>query len=216
VSSFFNLKKYKMNWAEAIKSNKYKQKLIIALLILVPTLISLPFFFNYVENREGVVLNDVILNILSSVNLSIPIFAIIWALSVLAIVRAIQNPLFFLTFVVAFTLLTLSRIISIYIVALNPPIGIIELKDPLSNFFYGNKFITKDLFYSGHTATMFLMYCSFTKKTDKLLALFATLIVGIMVLLQHVHYTIDVLAAPIFTYFIYRVAKYWVHHLSNN
>jgi hypothetical protein len=205
-----------MNWAEAIKNNLYKQKLIAVLVILIPTLILLPSFFNFIEKREAIVLNDMILKVLPRADLSIMIFAIIWSLSILVMMRAIKSPLFFLTFVVAFTLLTLSRIITIYVVALNPPYDLIELKDPLSNFFYGNKFITKDLFYSGHTATMFLMFCCFTKKRDKVIALIATILIAIFVLIQHVHYSIDVIVAPIFTYLIYVIAKKWTQHLYIN
>lgn len=34
-----------------------------------------------------------------------------------------------------------------------------------------------------------------------------TVLVGACVLLQHVHYTIDVVAAPFFTYAAYRISK---------
>jgi hypothetical protein len=43
----------------------------------------------------------------------------------------------------------------------------------------------------------------FTKKGDKLVTLFSSIAIGALVLIQHVHYTIDVVAAPIFTYAIF-------------
>ena len=70
---------------------------------------------------------------------------------------------------------------------LNPPEGLIAIEDPISNYFYDSKFITKDLFFSGHTASMFLMFLCLKKRTDKIFAIIATIIIGISVLLQHVH-----------------------------
>jgi len=93
---------------------------------------------------------------------------------------------------------------------LNPPAGLIPLIDPLSNPFYGKGFVTKDLFFSGHTSTLFVMYLCFDQKIDKYFSLVTSTIVGILVLVQHVHYTIDVLAAPIFAFFALKITKKWI------
>ena len=99
----------------------------------------------------------------------------------------------FLTFTWAFIFLSIFRVLTILLVPLDPPGGLITLVDPLSNFFYGAKFVTKDLFFSGHTSTVFLLFLTIPGKTDKKLALIATFIVGLLLLVQHVHYTLDVL-----------------------
>jgi membrane-associated phospholipid phosphatase len=200
----------KQRWREAFADRLFKQKFLSAFILLIGTLIFLPYFFQYIEKRDGTVLNDFILKSLQPKDVSIIIFLIIWAVSILMIVRAVQKPRLFIVLLTSFTLLTISRIISIYFFVLNAPLGLIVLKDPLSNFFYGTTFITKDLFYSGHTATMFLMFLCLEKKTDKWVALLASLLIGILVLVQHVHYTIDVLVAPFFTYIVYTLAKYWL------
>jgi membrane-associated phospholipid phosphatase len=88
--------------------------------------------------------------------------------------------------------------LTISLVPLDPPAGLIGLADPLSNFFYGPKFITRDLFFSGHTSTVFLLYLCLPGKADKKLALAATLSVAILLLVQHVHYTLDVLGGFLF------------------
>lgn len=59
--------------------------------------------------------------------------------------------------------------------------------------------MTKDLFFSGHTSNMLLLALCFERKNDKLLGFAATTLVAVMVLFQHVHYTIDVLGAIVFT-----------------
>lgn len=198
------------SWKDAFANKIFKQKFLTSLILFIVVLIFLPFFFQYIEKRNGIILNDFILKSIQPVDVSTAIFFIIWTISILMIVRAIHKPTIFILLLTSFTLLTVSRIISIYFVVLNPPADLIVLKDPLSNFFYGTTFITKDLFYSGHTATMFLMFLCLEKKIEKFMALLACFFVGILVLVQHVHYSVDVLVAPFFTYMIYRFAKYWV------
>jgi membrane-associated phospholipid phosphatase len=82
----------------------------------------------------------------------------------------------------------------------------ILLNDPFVQFFGSGDVLTKDLFFSGHTATLFLLFLISEKKYLKIIFLLCTILVGIAVLLQHVHYTIDVLAAPFFAYASYKLA----------
>jgi hypothetical protein len=128
-------------------------------------------------------------------------------MSIYLLVRCIQRPKIYLVFIWAFVLLSISRIISISAVALDPPPGLINLDDPLTLVFYGRSVVTKDLFYSGHTATQFLIFLVLQKRIDRAIALFCTIAIGVMVLMQHVHYTLDVIAAPFFTYIVYLLAK---------
>jgi hypothetical protein len=196
-----------LKWNEAMKDASFKQKLLIGSGLAVCTLISFPFFFQYIELREGTVLKDLLLEQLNAKDVSIPIFCIIWTTTLLFFRRSVQNPMLFLTFMYGFILLSVSRFISISLVPLNPPHDLIPLVDPISNAFYGKSFITKDLFYSGHTSTQCLFFLCFHRKSDRLIALFCTIAIGFLVLVQHVHYTVDVIAAPVFTFICFIIAK---------
>ncbi len=101
--------------------------------------------------------------------------------------------------------------LSISLVPLEPPSGLIPLKDPISSIFYGGTqvFIKKDLFYSGHTSIQFLIFLCLKNRTEKIVSLLATVSIACFVLIQHIHYTIDVIAAIAFTYVIYRIGK-WI------
>ncbi len=166
-------------------------------------------FFDFIEARNGYQLDDYFLNMLPVYDVSVITFLIIWSMFLFLLYRAIHSPELLLLFLWGFIFLSLSRILSIYFIPLNPPDHLIELRDPITNIFYGKKhhFITKDLFYSGHTSTQFLMCLCFRKRSDKILALCSTIIVGILVLIQHIHYSIDVLAAPFLTYLVYLISK---------
>jgi len=199
-----------LSWGTAWQSTSFKVKLFVAAGILAIILTSLPYFFNYIERRDGYVINDVLLQHITATDVSIPIFALIWAMGLLTLVRAIQQPGIMILFVWSFILLTIMRMVSICLVPLNAPQHLIPLIDPLSNHFYGGKFLTKDLFFSGHTSIQFLSFLCLQKKSDKVLALISTILVASLVLVQHVHYTIDVLAAPLFTWLSYKAGKWWV------
>jgi hypothetical protein len=97
---------------------------------------------------------------------------------------------------------------TISFVALNPPIGLIPLADPLTGIFYGEASITKDLFFSGHIATLTLIFLCLDKKSDKMIGLGAIVTVACLLLVQHIHYSVDILASPIITYVCFRLAKY--------
>lgn len=194
-------------WSILWKNQSFKNKVWVTSALLVVTAFAAPFFFQKIEDRNGVILNDVVLKHLPAYNLSILIFALIWLMFFISIIRAIQSPVFFITFIIGYLLLNLSRFITILLVPLDPPQGIIELADPLTSIFYGNQFVTKDLFYSGHVSTLLLMSFCYQKKFDRILGYLSSVIVAVSLLIQHVHYTIDVIAAPVFGWLIYLLAK---------
>lgn len=194
---------WKNNW----QSTDYRRKLISGLIIISLILITLPFFYQAIEQRNGIKFNDYLLQWLPAYDLSLFIFVTIWSMALLTFHRFKQDPQIFLTFLWGFILINLSRFVSIGLVPLNAPDSLVAIHDPISNYFYGPKFITKDLFFSGHTAAMFLMFLCLKKRSDKILTFIATIVIGIAVLIQHVHYTMDVFMAPVITYFLWVGAK---------
>lgn len=194
---------WKNNW----QSTDYRRKLISGLIIISLILITLPFFYQAIEQRNGIKFNDYLLQWLPAYDLSLFIFVTIWSMALLTFHRFKQDPQIFLTFLWGFILINLSRFVSIGLVPLNAPDSLVAIHDPISNYFYGPKFITKDLFFSGHTAAMYLMFLCLKKRSDKILTFIATIVIGIAVLIQHVHYTMDVFMAPVITYFLWIGAK---------
>jgi membrane-associated phospholipid phosphatase len=87
----------------------------------------------------------------------------------------------------------------------NPPAGMIPLRDPFVEFFGTSMLLTKDLFFSGHTALLFLFFLMERTKLLKIIFLSSAVIVGICLLVQHVHYTIDIFAAPFFAFTSFKI-----------
>ncbi len=67
---------------------------------------------------------------------------------------------------------------------------------------------TGDLFFSGHTGAPFLMALIYWKNFKlRLLFLFTSILFGIVVLLGHLHYSIDVFSAFFITYGTFEISK---------
>lgn len=177
-------------------------------MLIVAIINILPGFFRSLETREGVVLNDFILTHLPAYDVSVPIFAIIWGMGILMMVRAFYKPAICSTYIWTLIFVCIARFITLTLVKLDPPAGLIPLVDPLTGYFYGHASITKDLFFSGHTSTMVLIFLNLEKRTDKIIAFIAALAVMFLLLIQHIHYTMDVLVAPFIVYFFYKFARY--------
>ncbi len=191
-------------WQDAWHSTWYRKRVIVGLMLVIVILSLFPIFFQTIEKRAGYQLQDPLLAWLHPHNVSLIIFVIIWANSLLGFLRAAQDPYMFLW---AYILLCLMRMSAIALVPLDPPRGLIGLVDPISNFFYGEKFVTKDLFFSGHTSTVFLVYLCLPGKIDRRLGLIVTVAVAWLLLVQHVHYTLDVLGAFLFAWIAFWIVR---------
>ena len=195
-------------WSVAWQSGPFRRAVKTGIGLFVGLLLIWGPFCQHIEARKGIVLNDWLLNRVPAHDVSLPIFIIIWSIGGLTIYRLFKDADMFSRLIWAYILVFVTRMITISVVRLDAPLGLIELADPLSNVFYGSgaPFITKDLFYSGHTSILILMALCLKKPTDKGLAFLGAGTVGVLLLVQHVHYTVDVLAAPFFSYTTYVVA----------
>lgn len=188
----------------------FRKKLLTGIIIQTAILIFFPYFFSYIEQRQnGIILHDWILEFLVPRDMSVPIFVIMWSTTMLAIYRCVYHPLVFLNILYSLIFLCFARMLAIYFVQLEPPANLIRLKDPLTSITYGGSglFITKDLFFSGHTSNMLLLGLCLPKKSDKIIAFIAAISIGIMVLIQHVHYSVDILGAVIITFLLVKQGK---------
>jgi hypothetical protein len=87
-----------------------------------------------------------------------------------------------------------------------------ELLSPLGVFARGSMsaYLTKDLFFSGHAATTFLLLLYLRDRPRlRWLALLAHALVVASVLLAHIHYAIDVVGAWAVTFAIYTLREGW-------
>ena len=197
----------KQTWNTAFADRRFTLSLIGALSVFSIFPIKADNYFQWIQLREGIQWDDPILNAIPSLNVSYPIFGIIYFSVIYLLLRLLKDPKKFLWFAWAFNLETAFRFATIYFVALNPPAGLVNLRDPIAELLiYGeNLAITKDLFFSGHTATMVFVCYFLPTALERRIAFGLSLLLVSFLLIQHVHYSLDILAAPVFT-----LAAIWI------
>ena len=201
-SYFIKLKK---NWQNYLSGNNSWTEPVVTLILLIATLIFFTHFINAVEARNGVELNDPVLKLFHPIDLSGFIFSIIYLSIIIGLITLLVDPKRLVIALQVYTLIVMVRIITLYLTPLNAPGNMIPLIDPIVNNFGTGQLLTKDLFFSGHTATMFFLFLVSENKKMRLIFLLGFVIIAIAVLLQHVHYTVDVVAAPFFSYTAFRI-----------
>jgi len=194
-----------MKWNTFLTDRKIE--IVITVLLLVTILIIFSNFLSFIEQRHGVVLPDPILKFYNPIDLTWLIFGLIYISLGIAIISFATKPDLLFIAMQSYSLLLIFRMIVMYITPFEAPENMLSLSDPLVQFFGTGNILTKDLFFSGHTATLFLFFLIADKKYLKVVFLVFTFIVALAVLLQHVHYTVDVVVAPVFAYASYRIIK---------
>jgi len=196
-----------MTWKSFFQNSKKRTEFIITLIVLVALMLTFSQFLVFIEKRNGVVLNDPILNLFNPVDLTWWIFSLIYLSLVLFLINIIKNPNKLMIALQAYGLMVAFRVIAMYLTPFSAPEKLILLNDPFVQLFGEGDILTKDLFFSGHTGTLFLLFLMAENKKIKVIFLLATIIVGSAVLFQHVHYSIDVFVAPFVAYASYRIIK---------
>lgn len=188
-------------WKQAVGSKTFVLQACLTLTTLVLLAIFTGPFFGFVQSVKGTQLADPVLMLLPAQDVSFTIFTLLYGGIVAAFVYLGQHPFLLLQAGGAYAILTLLRICTLYLFPLEPPTDIIPLKDFfVDRLFYDNRLITKDLFFSGHTATLALLVIVVRKVYLKFILGVIAVAVGTLLLVQHAHYSVDVIAAPIFAW----------------
>lgn len=181
-------------------------KLSLAVIALSLILIFLKYYFQHLETRNGIVLKDWLLEELPPKNFSLQIFGLLYLSVLIGFLYLFSKPLILLRVLETAFIVFSIRIFTLYLVKLDPPAGIIPLTDPIANYFgYGGPLITKDLFFSGHTACILILFLAVKNRWLKMFFLIASTAIVAMLLWQHVHYSVDILGALFFTILAWKI-----------
>jgi hypothetical protein len=197
-----------LRWPAAWRTPGFRNRLLAVLLLLLLLLALLPRFFAYIQARPGVRLPDPLLAVLPAHDVSELTFGAIYLSVAAGLWWLLPRPRLLLRALWAYLLLHLCRCLLLWLLPLEPPVGLVLLQDPLVDqlVYAAPAPITKDLFFSGHTATVVLLALVVGQGWLRRSLLAAAALVGALVLVQHAHYTYDVLAAPLFAWGCYQVA----------
>ena len=203
------MSKFVDNWRRAFRSREYRDQALVTLAALLVTLLLLRAFMNFIAARMGVVLHDPLLELFAPASFAWITFSLIYAGLLLGIVSLFVYPFSLLLALRALVVLIVLRAICQFFLPLDPPADAIPLADPFVQIPGFRPVIARDLFFSWHTALLALLAFVTQWKDLKIILALLALIVSALMLLQHAHYTIDLLVAPCFAYAAYGLAK-WI------
>ena len=194
-------------WSEKLSEKSFRWRFIYSIIILAVALYIIAKYLKFIEQRPGFTFNDPLLLSFEAIDFTWVTFILMYGALLIAMISMTKHPRNMLWAIQAYSLVISMRVITIYFMPLEAPPGIIPMEDPFIAFFGSGQTFLKDLFFSGHTATMYLLFLVSPHKKLRWVFLIITALVAAAVILQHVHYTIDVIAAPFFSYTSYRITR---------
>jgi hypothetical protein len=194
-------------WPAAWARPGFRWQLGLVVVLLLGLLPVVPGFYHFVQARPGQPLADPLLELLPVHDNSALTFALIYGAIGATLVYLLPRPQRLLQALWAYYLLQLMRIATLWLLPLEPPAALVVLHDPVMDriFAVTTQPIVRDLFFSGHTATMVLLTLAGRGRRWRWALGLMSLAVALLVLVQRVHYSYDVLAAPFFAW-----AAYWL------
>src|ERR1035437_2349639 len=184
--------------------------LVWAIVLSIVALLIQKYADAYVSNLKGVYVGDLILDHIPTIDLDIFIVQGALVLSFITILILILKPRYILFTIKSIALFIIIR--SFFISLTHLGVDPHQLQFDTSNIgynLYNYLFNTSgDFFFSGHTGLPFLMFLIFWhEKFWRDLFLLISIIFGISVLFAHIHYSIDVFAAPFMVYGIFTISR---------
>ena len=210
-------------YKEYFTNKKFIISFLSGLVLLSASLIVQFFVSDYVDSWASAPAADIIL---SNTRVYEVAAIFIWGailLTIIATLVTLKRPNYAPFTMKSIAVFTLIRSIFISLTHIGPfPTqatidSIFFTREAFSGIFIGN-----DLFFSGHTGIPFLLALIFWEnKILRIVFLSFSIMFAIIVLLGHLHYSIDVLSAFFITYSIFHICKFlfekdWQLFLKNN
>jgi hypothetical protein len=190
-------------------TKEHRRSLYVAFLIMALSLIFQYYAGAYSNHVATQYVGDLLLDHLPVVNLNFIIIEGALTAIFLSAILVLSKPRY-----ITFTLKTIALFLAIRAVFVAVThLGIYPGQVVPGPGFFDQLYLALGLetgyFFSGHTGLPILMALIFwDEKLWRFLYLGASVVFGVSVLLAHVHYSIDVLAAPFMTYSIFKIAEY--------
>lgn len=198
-----------MTWEAALGTKRARWALGFSLAVLLMMVLYMPTFYqDIIGPKKGYFLNDPFLNLFKPTDWSLVIFATLYLSVIQTLAASFRKPQAMIVGLTTYCAISVIRMLTMYLVTLEPPIGMILLIDPVTaSLVYPDSTFAKDLFFSGHVSTMMVLVLVEQNRIARFLKIAGTSLVGILLAWQQVHYTIDLIVAPFVAVAVYLAVK---------
>lgn len=177
-------------------------------MLLLLTAFGFNRFLAWHEYRDGIYFNDPVFTLFKGIDCSVVTFVLLYAaiLSFLILHFKRIDKLTILAF--SYTLVLWLRLICLYLIPFYVDADHVKLEDPfLNTFIYPGNYVARDLFFSGHVAILVLLCLIADHPKWRVFYFLITVVVSCTLILQKVHFSIDVIAAPFFSWLSYAIVQ---------
>ena len=190
------------DWRRELSEYKYLIFLSVMILVIATFLDYLSGV--YVTSTNTVHVPDLILDHIGPIDVG---FLFVWGYVVFFLALFLYPILFHVRtlhiVICQFSLLIMLRSVFVILTHLQTPPGAIGGSFP---WIFQELNFQNDMFFSGHTAIPYLGFLMYKKKI-RYFFLFGSFLMGTVVLLSHMHYSIDVFGAFFMTYGCYKIGN---------
>jgi hypothetical protein len=183
---------------------------LVALVLLSLAIVFQFYASAYSQRVSSNFVHDLLLDNLPIINLNAIIVEGALGAIVFTILLLIAKPKYILFSLKAIAIFIATRAVFVAVTHLGIYPGQVNPGTGFFDSIYTGLGLEAGFFFSGHTGLTLLMALIFwDEKFWRHVYIIAAMIFGVSVLLAHVHYTIDVLAAPYMTYAIFKLSQYF-------
>lgn len=161
-------------------------------------------FLDWHEHRPGITFNDPFFTLFKGQDCSLITFILLY-FSIGSFLFTHRKDFYQLSLLAfAYAAVIILRMFSLWLLPFYADWDAVKLNDPfLNTFIYPGNYVARDLFFSGHVAILVLLVLYSDNKKWRWFYILMSVLVGIAVVLQKVHFSIDVVAAPFFAMIAY-------------
>ncbi|MFN8165442.1 MAG: hypothetical protein U0X76_04545 [Bacteroidia bacterium] len=171
------------SWKGAFSHPSFRNQFVLTFLVLLSFAFIFPYFFDFIEARNGPVMTDILLEQLPAMDVSLVVFFFLYSGIVVGLISHLSHPKAVLLAFQTYVLITLVRMLSITLFPLNPPVGYIPLREPFVSLFTTNgRIISRDLFFSGHMSTILSILFATHKVWIRRYLILCASMIGMMIL----------------------------------
>lgn len=194
-----------ITWREWLGTRRGRTIIVFCLFTLVSMVLFMPLYYRELLGpKVGILLDDPVLNLFTPADWSTAVFFILTVALVQTLLMYSNKPSILFTGIMTYCVVNILRAFTMYAITLEPPADMILLIDPISaSLVYPEQAFAKDLFFSGHVSTMMAMVFVERNRVWYLVKVLGTALMALFLAWQHVHYTVDLVAAPLITYLVY-------------
>ena len=190
-------------WQECSKNEAFRRYFTLNFFMCLALYFAIIHWVKINSARHGAVLDDPLYHLLMPRDFSTAIFILTYSPVFIFLLWILRYPLLLHRALDSFVAVFIIRAVCIHFIPLSPAPGIIVLNDPISNAMADESQVLNDLFFSGHIGDLATLFFLCGNKWLRRYIFASAAIVALLLVWQRVHYSVDVLTAPFFSYLCY-------------